>query len=130
MELYKGIKGHDEVVVTEVNVARAIGSGALPVFSTPSLIISMERASLESVQPYLGEGESTVGVELNVQHLAATPIGMTVRFESELVEIDGRMLLFEVNAYDETGLVGKGTHKRCIVTEERFMKKALSKLEK
>lgn len=130
MELHTGIKGHDEVAVTDANVAKALGSGALPVFSTPSLIISMERASLESVQPYLKEGESTVGVELNVQHLAATPIGMTVRFESELTQIDGRMLLFAVEAYDDTGLVGKGTHRRCIVQEERFMKKALGKLEK
>lgn len=130
MELYKGIKGYDRVTVTEENVARALGSGALPVFSTPSLIISMERASIESVNPYLDEGTSTVGVELNVQHIAATPIGMEVRFESELIEIDGRMLLFEVRAYDDAGLCGKGLHKRCIVDNKRFMAKAEAKLEK
>lgn len=130
MELYKGIKGQSRVAVTEANVASALGSGALPVFSTPSLIAGFEGTALESVQPYLGEGEGTVGVEINVRHLAATPIGMDVSFESELMEIDGRMLLFEVKAYDDTGLVGEGMHKRCIVSEDRFMKKAQAKLQK
>ena len=91
MAVFLGIKGHDEVLVTEANVAQALGSGSLPVFSTPALIISMEKAALESVQPYLDEGSSTVGVRLEADHLAATPIGMTVRTESELTGIDGRI---------------------------------------
>ena len=87
MELTVGIKGHDEVVVDMTNVASAVGSGALDVFSTPSMIACMERAALSSVMPYMDEGFSTVGIGLDVQHLAATPIGETVRTESELIEI-------------------------------------------
>ena len=124
MELCVGIKGHDEVVVDETNVARALGSGSLPVFSTPSLVVSMERAALESVQPCLDEGMSTVGVRLEVEHLAATPIGMTVVTDSELVAVVGRMLLFEITSHAGGELVGRCVHKRCIVDGERFMRKA------
>ncbi|MDD6089931.1 MAG: thioesterase family protein [Candidatus Limivicinus sp.] len=130
MAVFLGIKGHDEVLVTEANVAQALGSGSLPVFSTPALIISMEKAALESVQPYLDEGSSTVGVRLEADHLAATPIGMTVRTESELTGIDGRMLLFTIDSYAGDEHVGHCIHKRCIVDADRFMAKAEAKLGK
>ena len=129
MDIQVGIKGHDEVLVDETNVASAVGSGAMPVFSTPSLAASMERAARESVQPWLDEGQSTVGIRLELDHLAATPIGMRVFTDSELVEVDGRILRFAITARDACGQVAKCVHTRCIINSERFMAKATAKHE-
>lgn len=128
MEL--GIKGAAETVVVYENTAAAVGSGALEVFSTPSMIALMEKASRELVQPYLEEGQSTVGTRLEVSHVAASPIGAHIRAESTLVEIDRRMLTFEVKAYADGELIGEGRHQRCIIYVERFMEKALAKQKK
>lgn len=128
MEL--GIKGTAETVVVYENTAAAVGSGALEVFSTPSMIALMEKASRELVQPYLEEGQSTVGTRLEVSHVAASPIGAHIRAESTLVEIDRRMLTFEVKAYADGELIGEGRHQRCIIYAERFMEKALAKQKK
>ena len=127
-ELRIGLKGEAAAEVVYANTAAAVGSGALPVFATPAMIGLMEKAALESVQPYLEEGQGTVGVRLEIAHLAATPIGMTVRAESELVEIDRRRLCFQVRAYAGEELVGEGTHQRFIVDSERFLAKAQAKL--
>ena len=125
MELTVGIKGHDEVVVDMSNVASAVGSGALDVFSTPSMIGCMERAALSSVMPYMDEGFSTVGISLDVKHLAATPIGETVRTESELIEIvKGRFLTFDIKSYCGEQLIGTCKHQRCIVDINKFMDNA------
>lgn len=125
MELTVGIKGHDEVVVDMSNVASAVGSGALDVFSTPSMIACMERAALSSVMPYMDEGFSTVGIGLEVQHLAATPLGETVRTESELIEVvKNRFLTFDIKSYCGEQLVGTCIHKRCVVDINKFMEKA------
>lgn len=128
MEL--GIKGAAETVVVYENTAAAVGSGALEVFSTPSMIALMEKASRELMQPYLEEGQSTVGTRLEVSHVAASPIGAHIRAESTLVEIDRRMLTFEVKAYADGELIGEGRHQRCIIYAERFMEKALAKQKK
>lgn len=128
MEL--GIKGTAETVVVYENTAAAVGSGALEVFSTPSMIALMEKASRELVQPYLEEGQSTVGTRLVVSHVAASPIGAHIHAESTLVEIDRRMLTFEVKAYADGELIGEGRHQRCIIYAERFMEKALAKQKK
>lgn len=128
MEL--GINGAAETVVVYENTAAAVGSGALEVFSTPSMIALMEKASRELVQPYLEEGQSTVGTRLEVSHVAASPIGAHIRAESTLVEIDRRMLTFEVKAYADGELIGEGRHQRCIIYAERFMEKALAKQKK
>ena len=125
--LETGLKGSAEVRVQFLNTAAAVGSGTLEVFATPSMIALMEKAALESVQPQLEEGQGTVGISLNVEHLAATPVGMTVRAESELTAIEGRVLTFQVAAYVGSERIGQGTHKRCIVYNERFMAKALAK---
>ena len=122
-----GIKGHAEVLVDETNIASRLGSGVVDVFATPCLIGLMEEASQTSVAPYLDAGMTTVGTKLSVSHDAATPVGMKVWADSELVEIDGRRLVFDVKAYDECGLVGQGTHERFIVRLERFMEKAGAK---
>lgn len=128
MEL--GIKGTAETVVVYENTAAAVGSGALEVFSTPSMIALMEKASRELVQPYLEEGQSTVGTRLEVSHVAASPIGAHIHAESTLFEIDRRMLTFEVKAYADGELIGEGRHQRCIIYAERFMEKALAKQKK
>lgn len=125
-----GIKGKAETLVVHENTAAAVGSGALEVFATPSMIALMEKAALESVQPCLEPGQGTVGVMLNVSHLAATPLGMKVRAESELVAIEKRMLSFKVSAYAADELIGEGTHQRCIVLNDRFMEKTLAKAKK
>ena len=122
-----GIKGIGEVVVTEELTAMRIGSGLLPVYATPMMIALMENTAANSVQPYLEEGQGTVGTRVDVSHLAATPLGMTVRVETELTEIDRRRLVFSVHAFDDAGLIGEGTHERFIVDNEKFMLKANSK---
>ena len=125
-----GIKGSQETTVTEANTALAVGSGTLQVFATPAMIALMEKTAWESVAAFLEDGEGTVGTQLNVAHLSATPLGMTIRCESELIEVDGRKLTFKVAAYDETGLIGEGTHERFIVKNEKFQSKADSKNQK
>lgn len=116
-----GIKNEKSIVVTDEVTASKVGSGLLPVYATPSMIALMEGTCAESVQPYLSEGEGTVGVAVDIKHIAATPVGMTVRCESLLKEVNGKKLVFEVNVYDEKGLVGTGIHKRAIINNEAFM---------
>ncbi len=128
-ELKIGLKGEASVEVVFENTAAAVGSGALEVFGTPSMIALMEKAALQSVQPYLDEGQGTVGLHLDVAHLAATPVGMTVRAESELEKVEGRMLFFRVRAYAGDELIGEGKHQRCIVYNDRFLAKAMAKLK-
>lgn len=127
--LQAGIKGEQKVEVVYENTATAVGSGGLEVFATPCMIALMEKTACDSVLPYLDEGNGTVGTEVNVKHLLATPIGMMVRCESELVEVDGRKLVFKVSAYDDAGLIGEGMHERFIVNNEKFQSKANRKRE-
>lgn len=122
-----GIVGTQEKVVTEELSARALGSGTLAVFATPAMIALMEETAWKSVQGYLQEGEGSVGISINVRHLAATPLGMRVRCESELTEVDGRRLTFSVKVYDERGLIGEGTHERFVISNEKFQQKANEK---
>ena len=126
-ELQIGLKGVAETPVTEENTAAAMGSGLLPVFATPAMLALMENAAASSVQPYLAEGQGTVGTRLEVSHLAATPVGLTVRAESELIEIDRRRLVFSVRAWAGEELIGEGTHQRFIIDSARFLEKALAK---
>ena len=122
--LTTGIKGKQELVVTKENTAKAMGSGTLEVFATPAMIALMEKTAYESVAPELEEGSGTVGTALNVKHVAASPVGMKITCESELVKVDGRALTFSVKAYDEKGLIGEGEHERFIIYNEKFQAKA------
>lgn len=122
-----GIKGQAEAMVTDVNTAVAYGSGGVSVFATPAMIGLMEKASLISVDKLLGEGMTTVGTMVEVQHLAATPVGMNVTATSELIEVDGKRLVFAVEARDEVELVGRGKHERYIVAEEKFLARSFAK---
>lgn len=125
--LETGIIGKKSVRVTKDNSAAAMGSGTLAVFATPAMIALMEGCAHESVASYLEAGSTTVGTALDVRHVAATPVGMEVTCESELVRMDGRSLTFSVKAHDASGLVGEGTHERFIVGETRFQQKADAK---
>ena len=122
-----GIKGKIETVVTEDKTAYTVGSGELKVFATPAMIALIEETAWKSVEEYLEPGEGTVGTKLEVSHISATPVGLTVRCETELVQIDRRRLVFHVEVYDEAGKIGEGTHERFIIQNEKFMKKALEK---
>ncbi len=127
MSLELGIKGSTSCTVTQDLTARALRSGGLDVLSTPIMIALMEEAALTSVREYLEDGEDTVGTNINVSHLSATPVGMKVRSESEIIELDRRRILFSVRAYDEAGLIGEGTHERFVISTDKFIAKCEAK---
>ena len=127
-ELIKpGVTTQKDETVTKNNTASAIGSGGIDVFSTPSMISLMEQVAYSAVQPLLPAGWSTVGTELNVKHLSATPLGMKVHATAELLAIDGRALSFKVEAFDEAGKIGEGIHGRFIIEVEKFISKTQGK---
>ncbi len=129
MTMEPGITNRKEVMVTPENVAGNVGSGEIDVFATPEMINLMEHCASEGIAPYLEPGKTTVGMTVKVSHLSATPIGMKVWCESTLTAIEGKKLSFEVRAYDDKGLIGEGTHERFIVDTEKFMARAMAKLE-
>ena len=131
--LNNGIIGKEELIVTEENTAKAVGSGGLEVFATPALIALAEKTAFQSVAEHLEEGQSTVGTHIDIKHIAATPVGMKVTCETELIEVDSenpRRLVFSVNIYDEVEKIAEGTHERFIIYSERFQNKANGKSEK
>lgn len=129
-KLIKGIKGEAKTTVTKSNTAVAYGSGAVEVFATPAMIALMENAASNSVQDALSQGLSSVGTRLDVKHIAATPVGMVVKATSELIEIDGKRLVFKLEAFDEVDKVGEGIHERFIINLEKFMEKTKAKRNK
>jgi len=112
-----------EKIVENADSAAVLGSGNLAVFATPSMILLMELAARQAVQGVLGDANTTVGTLVNVRHMAATPVGARVCATARLTEIDGRRLVFEVEASDENGIIGKGLHERAVVDIARFMAK-------
>jgi fluoroacetyl-CoA thioesterase len=122
-DLYPGIEGIQELLVTPDKTATAYGSGTVDVFATPAMIALMEKTALESVLPFLPDGHVTVGTEVHISHLRATLLGKTVRCHSILKSVNDRQLIFEVRATDEKGLIGSGMHTRYIVDKLRFMSK-------
>ena len=129
--LEPGIKGHQEITVEEKDLATHVGSGTVHVLATPMMIANMDYTSAASVEKLLGEGKTTVGVKVDVSHVAATPKGMKVTFDAELLEIsaNGKILTFHVEAHDACGLIGEGTHQRAIIDQKRFEEKAHAKLD-
>ncbi len=125
-----GRKGSAEVQVTGDKTAASVGSGSLPVFATPCLAALMERAAVSALQPFLQEGETSVGTLLQISHTAATPLGMYVWAEAEITEAEGRRVSFRVSARDETGPVGAGAHARMIVRSEPFLEKAYARAKR
>ncbi len=128
-ELHRGVRSVRELPVTPENTAKALGSGGLAVFATPALIALMEYCAAESVQPYLPADSSTVGTRIDIKHLSATPVGLTVRCETELIEIDRRRLVFLCRAFDDAGLIGEGTQERFVVDNAKFLEKAAQKIK-
>ena len=128
MAIEIGLQGLAETLVEKEDTASAVGSGDLMVYATPCMVALMEGAACESVAPFLADGESTVGVSMEVRHLSATPVGMEVRAESKVTAVDGRKITFEIVAYDEAGEIGRATHERVIVKADRFLEKAYDKL--
>ncbi len=125
--LNAGLKFCVETVVSAENTAKKMGSGTMDVFATPAMVALMEEAAWKCVASELEPGSGTVGTSMQIKHVAATPLGMRVKAECELVEVDGRRLVFNVFASDEVGEIGSGTHERFIVFEEKFLQKAESK---
>lgn len=123
-----GMTGSAETLVERADTAQEVGSGSLLVYATPCMVALMEGAACNALEGKLAEGETSVGTRMDVQHLAATPVGMEVRAESRLTAVDGRRLTFEITAFDEAGEIGKATHERVIVKTERFLEKAYAKL--
>lgn len=109
--------------VVHEDTAAVYGSGSLEVFATPAMIALMERTCLESVNDSLDDGLTTVGTHIDVSHLKASPIGSEIRCQSTLVEVDRRRLVFKVECYEGSNLIGEGRHERFIVDSEKFMEK-------
>ena len=122
-----GIKGNFEREVTGEMTAKVIGSGELDVLATPALIALAEETAWRSVSGVLEQGQGTVGTRMDLSHIAATPVGMKVRCETELTGIDRRKLTFSIVAYDEKDKIAEGVHERFIVDNEAFQKKAYEK---
>ena len=127
--LETGIIGKEEMLVTEADTAKALGSGGLNVFATPAMIALSEKTALTSILKELPEGQSTVGTKIDMSHIAATPVGMRVRCETELIEIDRRRLVFSVNVFDEVEKIAEGIHERFIVEDAKFQTKADAKID-
>lgn len=119
----EGLEYTSRIIVTEAVCASAVGSGGLNVFATPSMVALMENAAMNAVAPYLPEGSTTVGTEINATHIKPSPIGAEVLATAILTGVEGRKLMFDVEACDNSGVIGKGTHVRFIVDIERFMAK-------
>jgi len=126
-----GLVGETKIVVSQEHTAEASNvEGMAPVLATPRLISFLERTAHLAVFPYLAEGQSTVGILVNVHHLAATPVGMEVRFRAELVEVDRRRLRFKVEAWDEVEKIAEGEHERFIIDWQRFLDGIAKKRQK
>ncbi|MCK9320520.1 MAG: thioesterase family protein [Bacteroidales bacterium] len=116
-------KGEKEVLVNETNTAKAYGSGLIDVFATPAMIALMENTAHSSIQDFLPQGIVTVGIEINVKHIKATPIGKTVKCNSYLEKVDGKRLYFTIEAFDQEGKIGEANHIRYIVDALKFVEK-------
>ena len=125
--LAPGLRGEVRLVVTEADTAQHVRSGSVAVLATPRMIALMENASVKAVDHLLPPGQATVGSEIRVRHLAATPQEMEVTVRSELVEVEGRRLTFKVEAFDEREKIGEGTHIRFIIDLDRFREKVRAK---
>lgn len=128
MKVEIGMKGEVSTLAEREDTALEVGSGSLLVYATPCMVALMEGAACEAIAEGLDEGETTVGIELNIQHIAATPVGMEVHAEAEVTAVEGKIITFTLRAFDEAGEIGKGTHKRALVNSQRFLDKTYAKL--
>ncbi len=122
-----GLSATAERIVGEADTAVSFGSGGVRVFATPMMIALMENSALRAVDPFLPEGFATVGLSLDVKHLAATPVGMRVRAEAELLKVEGKKLTFRIEAFDEVEKIGEGIHERYIIELSKFLSRTAAK---
>ena len=122
--LQPGLTGSASLVVNESVSAKTLGSGTLDVLATPIMIALMEKAAWTCVSDHLDSGYGSVGTEMNVKHSSPTPFGITVTASAELLEVDGKQLLFRVTAVDDSGPIGEGLHKRFVIEDAKFQEKA------
>jgi predicted thioesterase len=123
-----GLVGEKRTVVVEALLATHLGSGGVKVYATPAMVALIESAAVAAIDPLLPEGQASVGIALDVKHLAATPLGQQVRAQAEVIGVDGRKVTFGVRAWDEHELIGEGTHTRYVIDIARFAKRVGSKL--
>ena len=128
MVITAGMKGSASIQVEREDTAREVGSGSLLVYATPCMVAMMEGAACEAIAPGLSDTETSVGTALNIEHTAATPVGMEVRAEAEVTAVEGRTITFSLKAWDESGEIGSGTHKRVVVTAQKFLDRTYAKL--
>lgn len=122
-DFLKGLCHSETLVVEHKDTAAVYGSGALEVFATPAMIALMEKTCLESVAMKIGEGNTTVGIAVNIKHLKASPIGSLIRCDAKLIEVNRKRLVFEVRCLEGETLIGEGIHERFVVDSEKFMAK-------
>jgi fluoroacetyl-CoA thioesterase len=125
--LEPGLNAQVEITVSEAETAAHLGSGTIAVYATPALVALMENAAVRALEGHLPPGQTTVGGRIDVRHLAATPVGMQVHAQAELVEIQGRKLSFSIQVWDEVEQIGEADHIRFIVDESSFMERARGK---
>ena len=128
MDIKVGMTAQVETIVEKEDTAQLVGSGDLLVYATPCMVALMEGAACEAIAEGLGEGETSVGTELNIQHISATPVGLEVYAKAEVTAVEGKVITFQVEAFDEAGTIGKGSHKRVVVNSQRFLEKTYTKL--
>lgn len=128
MEITVGMSGSVSTLAEREDTALEVGSGSLLVYATPCMVALMEGAACEAINASLPEDKTTVGIELSIKHTSATPVGLEVTAHAEVTAVDGAIVTFHVTAEDETGPIGEGTHKRAIISTQRFLEKAYSKL--
>ena len=128
MEIPVGLKGEVCTLVEPEDTALAVGSGSLRVYATPCMAALMEGAACEALDGLLSDDQTTVGTELSIKHLSATPVGMEVRAEATVTAVEGKIISFALEAFDEAGKIGEGTHKRAIINSQRFLDKTYAKL--
>lgn len=128
MEITVGMKGEVGTLCEREDTAREVGSGSLLVYATPCMVALMEGAACEAIAEALPEDQTSVGTALNITHSSATPVGLEVRAEAEVIAVEGRKLTFKVTAFDESGEIGSGTHERVTVNAQKFLDKCYNKL--
>ncbi|GAB4575114.1 MAG: thioesterase family protein [Anaerolineae bacterium] len=126
-QLTPGVSATVTWQVSEAMTASQVGSGLVRVFSTPMLVALMESAAVEAIAPYLEQEETSVGIRIDVQHLAATPVGLAVSSRATLTQVEGRKLTFEIEAWDDVEPIGRAVHERFIVNRARFEARANGK---
>jgi fluoroacetyl-CoA thioesterase len=126
-EILPGLSAELEHVVTADDTASRWGSGLVPVFSTPALVGLMESAAVRALEGNLQPGQTSVGTHIDVRHLAATPVGMKVRTKAGLTAVDGRKLVFKIQAWDDVELIGEADHERFVVDEAKFVARVRAK---